>query len=313
MELRSFWDVAKSYIYDNSGIGKFCWVDVCGVTMRIAFQRGAVEQAYYAKLDWFGRVLAYATGRLWSPFRWGGWSHQDGSGVQAVSTAASSLTRGAGARKQVPSACWDPFWAGGAFGAVHTKSNVLLKIWRKKPFLSNSCKGWSDCHSIEITWDPTRVVRTVCTEICKATNDCGTAVAATTIQVSHPGVFEETHCISLSSMIKGVASRYHATRVNFAWCVHNTHLIMARCFDSGRFGKTTTNGYAHAPQAPSAKPQLLHSSCRGQEYPHHVPSSAYWRLPLDNHWGFLPTKGNRWQRRPRPWYRTNLHMFAGSF
>lgn len=51
MELHRFWDVAKSYIYDNIGIGRFCWGDVCGVTMRIAFQRGAFEQAYYAKLD----------------------------------------------------------------------------------------------------------------------------------------------------------------------------------------------------------------------------------------------------------------------
>lgn len=60
-----------------------------------------------------------------------------------------------------------------------------------------------------------------------------------------PAVFEETHRTSLSSMIRGVATRYHATRVKFAWCVHNTYLIRTRCFDSGRFGKTTTNGYAH--------------------------------------------------------------------
>lgn len=51
MELHSLWDVARSYIYGNSGIGRFCYWDVRGITMRIAFQRGAVEQAYYAELD----------------------------------------------------------------------------------------------------------------------------------------------------------------------------------------------------------------------------------------------------------------------
>lgn len=52
MELQSLWGVAKSRIYDYSGRAGFVMgMFVVHITMRIAFQRGAVEQGYDAKLD----------------------------------------------------------------------------------------------------------------------------------------------------------------------------------------------------------------------------------------------------------------------
>lgn len=50
MKLHSLRVVARSSIHDNDGIGRFCYWDVRGLTMRIAFQRGSVEQINFAKV-----------------------------------------------------------------------------------------------------------------------------------------------------------------------------------------------------------------------------------------------------------------------
>lgn len=49
MKLHGLRVVASSSMHGNDGIGRFCYWDVRGLTIRIAFQRGSVEQINFAK------------------------------------------------------------------------------------------------------------------------------------------------------------------------------------------------------------------------------------------------------------------------
>lgn len=119
----------------------------------------------------------------------------------------------------------------------------------------------------------------------------------------HPRALEETHGNPLASMIEGVTTRCHVAQVKFAWCVHNTHLIMARFFDTGCFGKTTTNGYAH-----HLKQQEQSSSFSI----HRAEGENTGELSLDNHWGFCLPQGIEATGLHVP-DTANLHMITGVF